>query len=625
MMQAAREYLMQCWNCLGEFDALTTVWCGDSSTQPTKICPFCLKCFCSASPAFIKAFWDNAPQEILADKARLGRAQGPLGERLIKARLVTTDQLLGALRIQEETGGKLGEILVEQGFLSREVLEPFFAQQQSFSQVDLSRKVLDPVLVNLIGLDECIARRIAPVERTKVGEREVITLAMVRPSDGATIDFVQSKSGCQIIPSVVQEDVLAAALKPLQEMRAAAGAATVAAASNAGTEAAGEVRAFLTKLITKAVKMNSSDIHIEPHEHEIMVHLRVDGVLFRLKSLPKEHQEELTTGIKQFLKLSPGVKGVAQDGRVVIRQNGVRFEVIAHVLPTVHGENVSLKLINKDAFVRPLDALGIPDDELTRLRAATSADKGVVLLCSPLFSGASTTFYSVMAKLGALGNRRVISLESPLIGTVDGVQQSEVNGEDPGEVLQHLRGAVNAHPQALLMSQLFSDEIVVQLMRVASRTLVVTTLEATRAAEGVRGLLDHSVSPSSLAANLELVFSQRLLRRLCPECKQPANPSASSLSMFGLTPQDIGGHRVFHPGGCDQCGGIGYRSRVALFEALKITPRIRELIEKMAGANDIERQAISEGMLTMRQHALRLLAAGETTLDEFQKGNFAQV
>jgi type IV pilus assembly protein PilB len=607
---STNEYVIQCWNCLGEFDALTTVWCGDSSTQPTKICPFCLKCFCIASPAYIQTFWDKAPPEILADKARLGRAQGPLGERLIKARVLTTDQLLQALRTQEETGGKLGEILVQMGFLTAEALEPFLAQQQNFSRIDLKKKLLDGKLIERIGVEECQSRKIVPVELNKVGEREVLTLAMVRPSDGAAIDFVQSKTGCQIIPAVCSEEDMTAALAPFIKTETEV------------AEVPGEIRNFLSKLLSKAVKMSASDVHIEPHEHEIQIHLRIDGVLYRLKSVEKSMQTELVTGVKQFLKLSTAQSGVAQDGRVIIRQGGVRYEIIANILPTLHGENVSLKLINKDAFVRNIDEIGMKPDELGKLHTTLNASKGLLVCASPLFSGSSSTFYAVLARLGGLGNRRVISIESPLITTIPGVQQSEVNAEDSAEVLQHLRSAVNAHPQALFLSQLFSDEIAVQMTRTAASTLVGTTLEGVRAAEAIRTLLDHSISPSALASQLNLVVCQRLLRRLCPDCKTPASPSASSLSMFGLTPQDLGGAKVYHPGTCEQCGGIGYRGRVAIFEALKVTPAVRALIEKMAPAAEIEAQAVTEGMTPLRKHAVDLVAAGETSLDEFQKGNF---
>lgn len=612
------EHILRCWNCLGEFDALTAVWCGDSSVQPTKICPFCLKCFCHASPEYIKAFWDSAPEEILADKARLGRAQGPLGERLIKARIVTTDQLLQALRIQEETGGKLGEILVERGFVTKEVLEPFFQQQQSFTRVDLTRKLLDGTLIARLGLVECLTRKIAPVEITKVGEREILTLAMVRPSDGASIDFAQSHSGCQIIPAVTTEEELAAALRPHAEAaQQAAEQAAVPTAAEAGEEA----RNYLSKLLAKAVRSGASDIHIEPHEDELLVHLRIDGVLYRLKPLPKSQQQQLTAAIRQFLKLSPSARGSVQNGRMVIRQNGVRYELIAHLLPTAHGENVSLKLVNKDAFIRPLDQLGMHADDLGRVRSALGLERGLVLCASPLFSGASTTFYSMMARLGGLGNRRVMSLEAPLIGTVPGVQQSEVDAADPGEMLGQLRAVVNATPQALFVSQMPSDEIAVQVLRVATKALVVSTVEAGRAAEALRVLLGFSVSPTALSSQIELVVAQRLMRKLCPHCKQPASPGASSLSMFGLTPQDLGGAKVYHPGGCEQCGGIGYRGRAALFEVLRGSPRVREMIDHGASAADIQKQAVAEGMIPLRRHAIDLLAAGETSLDEFQKAN----
>ncbi len=612
-MTPAREHLIRCWNCLGEFDALAAVWCGDSSTQPTKICPFCLKCFCSASPAYLQAFWNGAPKEILDDKARLGRAQGPLGERLIKARVVTTDQLLQALRVQEETGGKLGEILVEKGFLTREVLEPFLQQQQTFTRVELARKQIDRALVERVGLAECLARKVVPVEVTAVGGREVLTLAMVRPSDGAAIDFAQSKTGCQIIPAVTGEEELAEALRPFAE------AAALAAAAPA--ESSEEAKSYLSKLLNKAVRMGASDIHLEPAEDELLVHLRIDGVLYRLKPLPSDQREPLAAAVRQFLKLSTAARGTAQNGRILIRQNGVRYELIAHLLPTVHGENISLKLINKDAFIRPLETLGMPPEELQRARAAIGGERGLVVCASPLFSGATTAFYSLMAKLASLGNRRVISLESPLIGAVSGAQQSEVDAHEPGEVLGHLRGAINAHPQALFLSQLFSDEIAVQLVRVAARTLVVTTFEAGRAGEAVRGLLDHSVSPTALSGQLELVLCQRLLRRLCPACKQPTAPSASSLSMFGLTPQDLNGAKVFHPGNCEQCGGIGYKGRIAIFEALRPSPRVRELIDRVAPAADIEQTARAEGMTPLRAHAIAAVAAGETSLDEYQKAN----
>ena len=612
------EYIVQCWNCLGEFDALAAVWCSCNPNRPTKVCPFCLQCFCAAPEAYHDKFWASAPEELVRDREMLTSARGPLGEALVRARSITSDQLLLALKRQKQTGGRLGEILVEMGFLNQETLTAFLSHHRPVMNLSLRETALDPLLISSIGAEECLRRLVVPVNKERLTNKELLTLAMVNPTDGETIEVIQNMSGCQILPMRTTKEEVEAALAPF--IGQAPAEATVHVEPAEGPNSA----QMATDLLRKALARGASDLYLEPREEEVSIHLRIDGALYRAKPVSRDLQETLVQELKGLLRLDTAVRDRPQEGRVVMRSGANRFEVIAHSLPTRFGENLSLRFINRDTFLKTFDQLGMPAEDQLALRAALSAQRGLVLLTAPLFHGSTTTLYAVMNDLAQDGHRKVMSIEAQSVCPVPNVSQVSLGENKDAEATQTtLKALANIQPDVCILADILdSSSMATQMLKFVNQMLIVASLESPRAVPAVQKLLDLGCPPSDLSQHLLLALNQRLVRQICPRCVQPTGLSERSLRLMGLTAEEAMELGNVHQGqGCEECSGIGYRGRIALFETLVPSPAFRKALGRSASLKILEREAVRGGMATLRARMLQAVQEGRTTLEEFQKAN----
>lgn len=610
------EYLINCWNCLGEYDALSAVWCSCNPNRPTKVCPFCLQCFCSASEEYHAKFWSKAPPALVGDREMLAKSRGPLGEALVKAKAITADQLLQALKRQEQTRGKLGEILVELGFLTADTLTYFLDKQRSVMHVSLHDTPPDPLLISVLGSAFCAEKFVIPLNRERLQTKEILTLGMADPSDGGTIDHVQNLTGCQILPVHTSREEILQALEPFLQQEPEPPV-------REEEEASGSQLAL--DLLRKALARNASDIYLEPKEEEVSIHLRIDGILYKAKPIPKAVQEQLVGELKRILRLNPDIADRPQEGRVGMKSGEHRFDLIAHSLPTRFGENVSVRIIGRDTFLKTADQLGIPAQDQILLRMSLMAHSGIVLVSAPLFHGSTTTLYSLMNDLAGDGSRKVMSIETQSICPVSNVSQVSLGeGSDGEATATTLKAMANIQPDACVLGDLLeSTSMASQMMKFAPQMLMIATLEAGSAVAGASRLLDLGVPPQDLAQHLLLVVNQRLVRRVCPECRQPVALSKKTLVLMGLTEEEAGStEAVFQGQGCPACSMIGYRGRLALFETLSPSAGFRKALAKKASEKVLEKEASKGGMLSLRQRALAAVREGSTTLEEFQKGNF---
>ncbi len=612
------EYAVNCWNCLGEYDALTAVWCSCNPNRPTKVCPFCLQCFCSSSQEYMDKFWRGAPPELLQDKEMLSQARAPLGEALVRAKAITADQLLAALKAQKAGGKKLGEVLVELGFVARDTLDYFLSQQKSVMQLSLREVSLDPMLIASVGARDCARFLVVPVSKEKLSSKEILSLAMARPGDGEAIDFVQNVTGCQVLPMQASSEEIRDVLAPFLEEAPGEPA-------SAGEEKPPPGLNLATDLLRKALARAVSDLYVEPNEQEVAVHMRIDGILYKSKPIAREYQAVLVSELKRLLRMDHAVTDRPQESRVVMRAENSRFEVIAHSLPTRFGENLSLKLINRDTFLKSFDQLGLPEEDERILRTALASRSGLVLITAPLFHGSSTTLYSVMNDLARDTRRKVMSIEVQSICPVPNVSQISLGENGQAEAtLTTLKALATIQPDVCVLGDLLdSASMITQMHKFMGQMLVVATLEANRSAQAVQKLLDLGMPAPDLAQALQVVINQRLLRRICPECRQPAGLSLRALGLMGLTEEEAAGLGTVSQGqGCEACSAIGYRGRIALFETLAPSPALRKAIARRASEKVLEREAYRGETATLRTRALAAIREGLTTLEEFQKGNF---
>jgi type IV pilus assembly protein PilB len=559
---------------------------------------------------------------MIEDREMLAKARGPLGEALVRSQVITSDQLLQALKRQKVTGGRLGELLVELGYVTPQTLGGFLSRQRSFQHVSLRDIALDPMLVASIGAEACLQRLIVPVSRETMAGKDLLALAMANPGDGETIEFIQNMTGCQILPMHATREELEEALRPF--LSAPSPPAEEPAPQDKTVTPSGVEMA--TDVLRKALARGASDLYLEPREEMVAVSLRIDGTLYRATPVARDLQEALTFEMKKLLRLDTAIRDRPQENRVVMRSGEHRFDVIAHCLPTRFGESLSLKIINRDTFLKSYEQLGLaPEDQLV-LRAALSAQRGLILVSAPLFHGCTTTLYAILNDLGLDGHRKVMSIEAQSVCPVPNVSQVSLGpGRDEEAALTTLKALGNIQPDVCILADLLLDSPVMatQMPKLVSKMLVVATVEAPSAVQALLKVRGAGLPASDLAEHLLLVLNQRLVRRICPHCRQATGLSDRALRLMGLTDPEIAGLTSISQGqGCPECSGIGYKGRISLFETLSPSPGFRRALAREATEKGLQREAVKAGMVSLRSRALRAIQEGLTTLEEFQKEHF---
>jgi len=610
------EYIVYCWNCLGEYDALSAVWCSCNPTHPTKVCPFCLQCFCSAPKDYKDKFFKNAPKELTDDFEMFSQSRGPLGEALVRAKAITADQLLQALKHQKATGRKLGESLVELGFIDQETLAYFLSHQKSVMQLALKDLEVDPMLITSIGADYCYEKAILPVNRELLSQKEILTLAMAQPSDGETIDYVQNVSGCQVVPVQSRKEEILAFLMPFISTKSA---------ESFNSSGQKEITQHGLSVIRKALAKGASDLYIEPLENEVSVQMRIDGILYKTSPMPKDVQSLLIHEMKLLLKLDPFLKDKPQESRVVMKSGEQKYDVIAHSLPTRYGENITLKIINRATFLKSYEQLGLKNDEILLLRSILSANTGLIIISAPVLHGMTTTIYSIMNEMAQEGTRKIVSMEFESVCPVPNVTQVSLgtkNGIDA--TVTALKALSTIQPEVCVFADaLDSQYLAKEAIKLSSSFLVIAGLEARGSIEALQKIVDFGVSPVDVASQTTLILNQRLIRKICPDCRQEGSLSERSLYLMGLTPQEAKGvEKVSQCEGCQNCSKLGYKGRVAIYELFTPTSEFKKMFIKNPKDKNLEKEAIKGGLVTLRQKALSAVKEGITTLEEFQKGNF---
>lgn len=696
----AREYPTQCWSCLGEFDSAAAVWCTCSARTPTKLCPFCFHCFCQADPEYQDGFWRSAPEEMNEERDILKSAPGSVGESLIRSNLLSTDQLVSALKWVQARGGTLEAALQELGFVSKENMTLVSqGQAQGGASIDLGRQLIDASLVTAIGVELCYRKQILPIAREEIGGTPVLTLAMAGPTDLDTIDQIQSLTSCRIIPmSAPESDILAKltdlypkevqalaqaetsapdlALGPATRSRPTLVRATPAPARAPGRSprrASGAGRAArsapsilaellpieespeplsqpedpptpraapkpqrapapapkptgvdaapaLQKILAEAVARKASQVQVELRDTALTVFFRVDGSLFRVRPPALSSPTALTEAIATCAGLSSGTGPVT--GRITVKASERKIDVVVRRRPFAGGESLILKIIDPPQFLRSLEELGPSALDRERIRKALALPNGLILLSAPPHNGLDATRCSLLLHL-AQGGRRLLSIESPRLLTIDKVRQEEiaapVDAARLGAILEANPGA-----EVLVLPEVDGAAMAALALERAAEGLVLMSVPARRASQAPAALLWHRVDPAQMAARLRLVLNQRLVRRLCAGCRSPSPVADPILKMMGLTPDEALDLKTHQGNGCDRCGSLspGYSGRVPLFEVMEGTPEIAALVASGASPGALEREARRAGMSPLRAACLSCVGEGITSLEEFQKGNF---
>jgi type IV pilus assembly protein PilB len=556
------------------------------------------------------------------------RPTGQLGELLLARAQLTQEQLEEAQRSAIERGRSLGSVLIELGFVTEDSLVSILAEQLGLEFVDLTEAHVDASAVALVA--EPVARRHSciPIE---FDENGTLVVAMADPANVVAVDDIRAMTKKDVRAVVATKaDVISAINRYYRLDRTAETLAEEAAAEQESTseqdleeqlKSAGAEDAPIIKLvnllITQAVNDRASDIHIEPEEKTLRVRYRIDGVLHEMMSPPKSVQAGITSRLKIMADINIAERRLPQDGRIGIVVQGKQIDIRVATLPTVHGEKLVLRLLDKSSVLLKLQDLGFLPHNFGRFQESYRKPYGQILVTGPTGSGKSTTLY---ATLNILNRPEVnaITVEDPVEYRLPGINQIQTNPKAGLTFASALRSILRADPDIVLIGEI-RDAETAQIATEAALTghLVLSTLHTNDAPSAMTRLVEMGIEPYLVASSLDCVLAQRLARKLCNRCKEAYQPTSDELiaSSFPWDP-DREVPQMFRPIGCSSCGNTGYKGRMALQEVMVVTEEIEKLVVENSSSEVIRKVALEQGMITLRDDGLEKARMGMTSIEE---------
>jgi type IV pilus assembly protein PilB len=542
-----------------------------------------------------------------------------LGELLLHAGVITEEQLAEALVRQQAEGGKLGQVLVRQLIVDEDTIAHTLADQKGLEYVSLTTYDISREAASQI--PERIARRSLIVP---IGYRDgAILLAMADPLDIEAIDDVGLRTGRTVIPVVATGTQIQYAIEKFITSADAFEDLVMAVEEeedeeqvSIGTEDVPIVR-LVNQLIREAVLDEASDIHVEPGDRGVRVRFRVDGVLHEVMNIPLSARPGLISRIKVMAEMDIAERRRPQDGRIGVVVNDRGIDMRVATLPTPFGENIVIRILNHDSAQLTLKDLGMNAGHLGMVERFLRRPYGEILISGPTGSGKTTSLYAGLTMLND-PVRKIITIEDPIEYQMPGITQMAVNHAIGLTFAQLLRTVLRSDPDVVMVGEI-RDAETAQIATRAALTghLVLSSIHTNDAPSALTRLSDMEVAPFVASSALIGVIAQRLVRRLCPNCRRPVQVTAAGLEEMGIAPEEVTGH-VYGPSpeGCEDCFGTGYRGRVGVFEIMEMSEEIRKLFLNLAPSDEIRQVALASGMITLRQDALHKVAQGITSLDE---------
>src|SRR6478735_1672029 len=570
-----------------------------------------------------------------------------IGELLLKEKRITPAQLQEALTYQKTSGGKLGFNLVKLGFVKDEEITALLSKQYGVPSINLAQFEIDPAIVKLIPAETAQKYQIIPLSRAGA----TLTIAMTDPTNVFAMDDIKFMTGYNVEPVVASDGAVNDALEKYYPTKPKAGEQAInPSALDAATRAleempidAGDVE-VLTELeeisaealqrqgeeapvikmvniiLMSAIQKGASDIHVEPYEKEYRVRYRVDGILYNIMTPPMKFRDAITSRIKIMAKLDIAEKRLPQDGRIKIRfaDNGVTKDIDFRVscLPTLFGEKIVLRLLDKDKLMLDMTKLGFESESLAKLEIAISKPWGMVLVTGPTGSGKTNTLYSSISKVNTT-ETNIMTAEDPVEFNLVGVNQVQVRENIGLNFAAALRSFLRQDPNIILVGEIRDFETAEIAVKAAlTGHLVLSTLHTNDAPSTINRLMNMGIEPFLVASSVNLICAQRLVRRVCSACATDHPHPPQALIEAGFLPEEAGRVVPKRGTGCERCNGTGYKGRVGLYEVMEITEELRELILVGASGLELKRKAIEEGMITLRRSGLRKVMEGVTTIEE---------
>jgi type IV pilus assembly protein PilB len=559
-----------------------------------------------------------------------------LGDLLVKEKIITAEQLAEAVKTQKENNCRLGSALVKLGFLTDGDVTNFLSRQYGVPAINLSYFEIDPAVVKLIPYETAKRYQILPLSRVGAS----LTIAMVDPTNVFAMDDIKFMTGFNIEPVVASEssilegiDKAYGAKKEDLEHVMMSMSETDEADVEVQTEqeemgladlerAADEapIVKLVNAVLSEAVTRGASDIHMEPYEREFRVRFRVDGVLQPIMTPPQKYKDAITSRLKIMSKLDISEKRLPQDGRIMLkisiggRKRQLDFRV--STLPTLWGEKIVLRLLDKENLRLDMTKLGFEPESLVKFEKAILKPYGMVLVTGPTGSGKTNTLYSSISRLNTV-DTNIMTAEDPVEFQLAGVNQVQMKEQIGLNFAAALRAFLRQDPNIILVGEIRDFETAEIAIKAAlTGHLVLSTLHTNGAPETITRLMNMGIEPFLVATSVHLICAQRLVRRICRDCSETVEVPVQALLDEGFTPEEAKTVKIQKGRGCAVCSNTGFKGRAGLYEVMEVDDEIRELVLVGASAVELKKKAIEQGMITLRRSGLIKVAAGITTLEE---------
>ena len=547
----------------------------------------------------------------------------PLGELLVLRGLISQDQLAIALTEQKRSGAKLGEMLIRLGFITEAAMREALSEKIGTRTVDLSRLVVDRAALAYVPREQAKRHSLFPLVWDEATGQ--LTLAMANPNNIVALDQIRLQAGNRlrhIVPVLASESDINRAIDQyygyelsidgiLREIET--GEVDAASLALGQGEYSQPVVRLIDALLADAVQREASDLHFEPEESFIRIRYRIDGVLRQIRSLHKTYWPAMVVRLKVMSGMNIAETRAPQDGRISLFLSGRTIDFRVAAQPTVHGENLVLRVLDRLKGIVPLDQLDLPPGQLDQLRLMMARPEGIILVTGPTGSGKTTTLYSVLNHLNS-ESVNIMTLEDPVEYPMAMVRQSSVSDTVKFDFASGIRSLMRQDPDVILVGEIRDHDTAEMAFRAAmTGHQVYSTLHTSSALGAIPRLLDIGVLPDIMAGNIVGVIGQRLLRKLCQHCREPYAAEEYEARVLGL---EAAGACLYRARGCPACHYSGYRGRLAVMEILRMTAGLDELVGRRATLQELKRHALAHGFRTLADDACAKVAAGRTTLEE---------
>ena len=550
-----------------------------------------------------------------------------IGDLLVEAGAITDEQLQEALAKQKEEGGMLGNVIMDLGFISRELLITVLTAQLGIDYCEIQSVKIDEEVVDLVSKDLVQKYKVMPIGFAE-DNPNILQVAMADPLDLMAIDDISIASGFQIEPLISFEDdienVIGKYYGSAEAMEAAEAYKLEMGTGAEDEEGSSEevdnspIVLLVNQIIEGGVRQRASDIHIEALESNVRVRYRIDGALKQVMTYELSILPAISARIKIIGGMDIAEKRKPQDGRITIIVDRKEFDVRVSILPTVYGEKTVMRLTSKDGLTKPKSGLGFTEEEIEVFDGILSNPHGIILVTGPTGSGKSTTLYTSLSELNT-EDVNIITVEDPVEANINGINQVQVNVKADMTFAAALRSILRQDPDIIMIGEIRDGETAqIAVQAAITGHLVVSTLHTNSAASTVTRIIDMGIEPYVAGDALVGVIAQRLVRRLCTSCRVPRLADEDEKKILGVEDPEED-TVIYEPVGCPLCNDTGFSGRIGVYEMMPVSKALQAVIAKGATADVIEEQALSEGMSTLKMSAARHVLKGTTSMSEMKK------